>query len=344
MKKLFLIVLIFAGSFNAKAQDAHLSLYDAAPLFLNPAMTGVFDGNWRIHGQYRTQWKAVNYKPYQTGLISFDMPLKKWGIGAQITNFRAGIGNFNALSGSVSLAYTTSIDKSKKHNVSFGIQGGLRQKSVEYQLLSFNNQYSENNGGEFNMDEPTFENFAGQSLITPVANAGFLYFFAKQQSRLNPFLGVSAFNLTEPQESFQDKDNRLPMRFYGHVGTRINITEQFYLIPKVLAMTQEEYWEQTYAVDAGYYLKGADLYLIAGAFFRTVGWPKSVADEASKISEDALVLSIGAKMENITAKVGYDVNISSLSTVSTGRGGFEVSLTYVNQKKKPKTEKICPRL
>lgn len=344
MKNLIVLIAILFSVQVARSQDAHLSMYDAAPLFLNPAMTGVFDGSWRVHGQYRTQWKSVNYKPYQTALISFDMPIRKWGIGAQITNFRAGIGNYNALQGSVSVAYTTSIDKSKKHNISFGLQGGVTQKTLEYQLLSFNNQYTTSNGGTFDMSIPDQENFAGQSLTTPVVNAGFLYFFAKQQSRFNPFIGASVFNLTEPQETFFDQENRLAMRFYGHVGTRINITEALYLIPKVLVLQQEEFWEQTYAVDGGYYLKGGDLYLVAGALFRTVGWPKTVDNVVSNIREDALVVYVGAKMENITAKVGYDVNISSLSTVSTGKGGFEISLTYVHQKKKPQTEKICPRL
>ena len=59
-----LTLLIFASTDKAKAQDAHLSMYDAAPLFLNAGLTGVFDGNWRLHGQYRTQWKSVNYNPY----------------------------------------------------------------------------------------------------------------------------------------------------------------------------------------------------------------------------------------------------------------------------------------
>ena len=244
-------------------------------------------------------------------------------------NFRAGDGNFNVLQGSVSAAYTTAIDRNKSHNISFGIQGGLNQKSVEYQLLSWNNQYTSIGGGSFEETVNSEEAFQGQSLTTPVVNAGLLYFFAKQQSRLNPFIGVSAFNLTEPQETFFDKDNRLPMRFYGHVGTRVNITEQFYLIPKALFMQQEEFQELTFAVDAGYYLKGSDMYLIGGVVYR---------------NEDALILSIGAKMDKFIAKVAYDVNVSTLSNVSSGRGGFEVSFTYMKQKRKPKTEKICPRL
>jgi type IX secretion system PorP/SprF family membrane protein len=343
MRKLLIILSLFVQQFVV-AQDAHLSIYDAAPLYLNPAMTGVFEGDWRVHGQYRTQWRSVNFKPYQTGLISYDMSKNKWGFGAQISNFRAGQGNFNAAQGTVSVAYTTPIDKKKYHNLSFGIQGGLTQKSLEYQLLTYNNQYSTTNGGTFDTGLPTGESFEGQSFVIPNVNAGLLYFFARQQARLNPFVGLSAFNLTTPQETFYDADNRLPIRYYGHFGTRINITELFYIIPKVLVMNQGEYWEQTYAADAGYYMKEADMYLTAGLLFRTVGFPKSVGAESSKISSDAMLITAGAKMENITLRVGYDLNISSLSTVSNGRGGFELSLTYVNQKRKTTNEKICPRI
>lgn len=329
IKKVLFFILLSLSTGPVSAQDAHLSLYDAAPLFLNPAMTGVFEGDWRIHGQYRTQWKAVNHKPYTTALLSFDIPVKKWGFGVQVSNFRAGIGNYNALQGALSIAYTTSMDRKKRHNISFGIQGGVTQKTIEYQLLTFNNQYTTANGGGFDETIYSGEEFAGQSAMIPVVNAGILYFFAKQESRLNPFIGASAFNLTTPKESFFNADNRLPMRYYGHVGTRINFTELFYMIPKVLIMTQGEFWEQTYALDAGYYFKDGDFYLTAGAVLR---------------AEDAMIVSIGAKMENIVAKIGYDINLSSLSTSSSGRGGFEVSLTYINQKKKPRTAKICPRL
>ncbi|MFT5858993.1 MAG: type IX secretion system PorP/SprF family membrane protein [Flavobacteriaceae bacterium] len=329
IRTIILIVLISGISFKGKTQDAHLSLYDAAPLFLNPALTGVFEGTWRLHAQYRTQWKAVNFKPYTNALISFDKPYKKWGFGGQITNFRAGIGNFNAFQGTFSTAYSTSIDKAKRHNISFGIQAGLSQKTIEFGLLSYDNQYTTQNGGGFDQTISSGENFAGTSIIVPVTNAGFLYFFASQQSRLNPFVGFSAFNLITPKETYLGADNRLPIRYYAHVGTRINITEQLYLIPKALMMQQLEFMEQTYAIDAGYYLKGADLYLLGGVVYR---------------NSDAFIITVGAKMDAFIAKVGYDVNVSSLSTVSTGRGGLELSFTYMGQKKKPKTEKICPRL
>ncbi|HZH86489.1 MAG TPA: PorP/SprF family type IX secretion system membrane protein [Brumimicrobium sp.] len=327
---LIILISVIGLSLSIRAQDAHLSMYDAAPLFLNPALTGVVDGDFRFHGQYRTQWKSVNYKPYTSYLLSFDMPFKKWGFGIQLNEFRAGKGNYNSFQGVVSAAYNTAVDKNKNHMFSFGVQGGAVQKSIEYPLLSFNNQYSSANGGYFEESIATGENIDARTIYLPSLNAGFMYYHAKQNSRLNPFIGVSAFNLIKAKESFQGMDNRIPMRFYAHVGTRVNITETFYLIPKFLFMQQDEFSEQSFALEAGYFLKSSELYLLAGIIYR---------------NKDAAVITLGGKLDRFTLKLAYDINMSSLSTASSGRGGFEASLTYVHNKRRNKDfEKICPRL
>ncbi len=327
--KIFIILLGLVQTVHA--QDMHLSLYDASHLTLNPAMTGVFDADFRLHVQYRTQWKAVNFKPYKSMLAAFDMPIKntKWSIGFQLSNFRAGAGNFNTMQGLVSTSYNTALDKMKKHGLTFGVQAGVMQKSLEYQLLSFNNQYSFYNGGYFDQTTPSNESFGAERVWTPVVNAGIMYYYAKQQARFNPFIGVSAFNLLHPKESYFDQDNRLPIRTYVHAGTRINITETIYLIPKVLLQFQKQFMEQTVALDLGYYLKGSDIYLLGGVVHRI---------------KDAMVVNAGIKLQNFILKAGYDINVSRLSTASTGRGGFEIALTYMPKKKDKVNDKICPRL
>ena len=324
----FIVAFAFCTSV-VKAQDFHLSMYDAAPLFLNPAMTGVVDADWRIHGQYRTQWKSVNFKPYTTALISFDAPVKKWGFGGQIINYRAGIGNYNVLQGAGSIGYTVSLDRNKFHNLSFGIQLGITQKSIEIPLHTFDNQYNTIGGGNFDNTLISGESFQSRSILVPVTNGGILYYYSKQQSKLNPFIGASGFNLIEPKESFFESDNTLAFRLYVHAGVRVNITEKLYLIPKVLVMQQTTITEQTFAVDAGMYFENAEMYLLGGVVFR---------------NKDAAIISLGAKKENYILKVGYDINVSSLSGASTGRGGFEISFTYVKKKEDPKNVKICPRL
>lgn len=329
MKKLIILLVSCLYLNAAKTQDFHLSMYDSGPLFLNPALTGVVDGIWRIHLQHRTQWKAVNFKPYNTSLVSFDMPVKKWGFGAQIMNARAGIGNYNALQGIVSAAYTVPLTKNKAHNLSIGVQGGVMQKTVEYGLYTFNNQYVTSNGGGFDNSLTTGESLVSAKEVVPVVNAGVMYYYAKQQSRLNPFIGFSSFNLLEPKETFFNSNNKLPMRHYLHTGVRINLTELIYILPKVLIMQQKNASEQTFACDAGFYFKRAETYLIGGVVYR---------------NKDAAILAIGAKKRNYVAKISYDFNTSTLTPASTGRGGFEVSFTYIKTKDESRETKICPRL
>ena len=328
-----LILLCSVLALNSgKSQDWHLSMYDAAPMFLNPAMTGVVDGQWRVHAQYRNQWSSVNFKPFTTALLSFDVPVGKWGFGGQIINHRAGIGNYNALQGIASAAYTVPLNKKRSHVLSIGVQGGITQKKVEYQLHTFDNQWTTQNGGGFDNGLPNGENFTGQSLVIPELNAGILYYYAQQQSRINPFVGVSAFNLLTPNESWYgdtSDSTKLPMRFYAHAGVRVNITETFYILPKVLWMQQGSFNEITMAADAGFFLKNSEVWLLGGLVFR---------------NRDAFIISIGAKKSNYIAKFSYDTNLSKLAPASNGRGGIELSFTYMHQKKDKKTVKICPQL
>lgn len=329
MKKILFVILLFIGGFNAKAQDWHLSMYDAAPLYLNPAMTGVVDGEWRIHAQYRNQWSSVNFKPFTTGLLSFDMPVGKWGFGGQIVNYRAGIGNYNVLQGLGSAAFTVPVTKNRAHVISFGLQGGVSQKRVEYQLHTFDNQYTTLNGGGFDNGIASGESFSNQAFFIPELNAGFMYYYAKQQSRINPFFGVSAFNLLTPEESWYGVQNKLPMRYYAHAGCRVNLTETIYVLPKVLWMQQQTFNEITFAGDAGFFLKGSEVWILGGLIWR---------------NKDAFIASIGAKKSNFIAKFSYDTNLSQLTAASNGRGGIELSFTYMHQKKDKKTVKICPQL
>lgn len=331
MKKqiiLFYSVLLM-GSGALKAQDFHLSMYDAAPMFLNPALTGVVDANFRVHAQYRNQWRSVAFKPYNTALISLDAPKGKWGFGGQIMNMRAGIGNYNVLQGLLSASYAVSLDKNRFNNISFGLQAGATQKRIEAGLYTFDNQYSNQNGGSFDNSLPNGESFNRQSFVTPQLNAGFMYFNSKQQTRLNPFLGYSVFNLSNPKETYYNTTNRLPIRHYVHAGVRINVTELFYVLPKVLIMQQKNASEQIYSVDVGYFFKEQEFYLLGGVNYRV---------------KDASVFYVGARKNNYIAKIGYDANVSSLKDVSKYRGAFEISFTYLAKKSKSKEVRHCPRL
>lgn len=328
VRKELLAGLLFLPSVIV-AQDFQLSQYDAPPMFLNPAMTGMFDGHYRVHAHYRTQWAAVASKPFTTAGVSFDMPVKKFGIGAQVFNYSAGAGRYNVTSALLSFGYDLVFDKDNNHHLALGLQAGMLQKSIDVSTLTFANQYSGLNGGTFNASASSGETFSSASFAMEDINAGFLYYYAKASSRLNPFVGYSVSHLTQPTESFFGASNRLPSRSYLHGGLKINVNEKLQLLPKFLYMTQKNVSSTTATLLFHYFLKDSDTYLIFGPTYRT---------------NDAAILELGLKKGNYLARVSYDVNTSGLKAVSASRGGFEISLTYTARRSKPNPLANCPRL
>lgn len=329
MKKVYLILLISLLAVSGKSQDFHLSQYDAAALNVNPGMTGVFKGEYRIHGHYRNQWLAVATKPFTTGLIAFDANKGKWGYGAQIANFRAGTGGYNVISLMPSLAFKLVFGKQRFSFISIGAQVGAFQKSINSSSLTFANQYVKTNGGEFNTSLSTNENFGNNGIYNLDVNAGAMYYYANPMSMINPFGGVSFFHLNNPSESFLGETNKLKIRTEAILGARIAVTPTISVMPKVFFQFQEEATELTYAAQGQFYLSNYDLFLLGGVTYRNM---------------DAAIIELGAKYGSFIGRMSYDINTSSLNDVSRGRGGSEFSLTYIFSTPNPNPVPTCPRL
>lgn len=329
MKRLFVIASVLFGSVAIHAQDYHLTHYDAAKIYLNPAMTGMFDGYYRIHANYRNQWSAVSRNPFQTAALAFDMPVKRYGWGAQLMNSRAGIGNFNELSLTVSAAYDLQCDKQNIHHVAFGMSVTGVQKSVDMGRLTWNNQYVPSS----NSFDPTVQSGEASGAIEKdynmMINAGLLYYYAKENSRINPFVGFSASNLNQPNESFFGYTSKLPIHYILHTGARIGITGRLVLNPRVLYMMQANDREFTYGLLANIYLPNQDAYLIAGPTIR---------------NKDAAIMELGLKLGQFTYRLSYDVNISTLKPATNNRGGIEFSVIYIAKRRVPVVAPNCPRL
>src|SRR3546814_14835028 len=68
----FLITALLGGvAHGAFAQDPHLSQYYSSPLFLNQALTGMFNGDFRLSGNQKTQWGSIP-TPSRPSVASLD--------------------------------------------------------------------------------------------------------------------------------------------------------------------------------------------------------------------------------------------------------------------------------
>jgi type IX secretion system PorP/SprF family membrane protein len=221
------------------------------------------------------------------------------------------------------------------------VQGGGFQKSVNYTLLTFNSQYVQTGGGMFDTNLDNGETFASSSVLIGDVNAGLLYYYGKDGARINPFIGGAVSHINQPKETFFGADNRLPMKILGHAGLKINLTERVQILAKGLYMTQKEAQEMTFSGMGNFYFKDQDTYIIAGG---TVRVANSVVSDIDIKNLDAMIMELGIKWKKIIYRISYDVNISTLKPNTNGRGGLEMSLTYIPIKYNPNPVKTCPRL
>ena len=314
------------------AQDFHLSQYEAFPIYFNPAMTGLFEGDQRVSVHYRDQWRRVATRPFVSGAFSFDMPLKKvknFSIGGFILNNTAGAGNYNNLNALISTGYDIKF-KNPDHRLSIGAQGGIIHKSLNVGKLLFGEQFALVEGGA--IADPSLgngENYSNQSIFMPSVNTGLIYFYSNDASKFNPFIGVSSFNLTEPNESFFGATNKLPRRYLIHGGTKYNISPKFQMAANVMGMLQTNAKELTVSVLGYYYFKDSDTYLMFGNTFR---------------SQDVVMAHFGMKYKDFAYRLSYDLNTSSLAPITRGQGALELSVVYILKKIDPNPIKSCPRL
>ena len=73
-KKYNLLLLLLLTAQFATAQDINFSQFYELPLLRNPALAGIFSGDYRVTAAFRNQWQSVTV-PYRT--IALGMEYKK---------------------------------------------------------------------------------------------------------------------------------------------------------------------------------------------------------------------------------------------------------------------------
>ncbi|HQW57244.1 MAG TPA: type IX secretion system membrane protein PorP/SprF, partial [Saprospiraceae bacterium] len=63
----------FIFTLQLTAQERYLTQFYAAPLIMDPSLTGNFDGNYRISMAYRDQWFRNLENPFSTFALSVDL-------------------------------------------------------------------------------------------------------------------------------------------------------------------------------------------------------------------------------------------------------------------------------
>ena len=92
----FTAFVVMASIHQSVAQtDPHFTQNYTYPMYINPAMTGGSDGDYRASAIYRSQWGSIS-NPYRTTGLSIDTRTNKnISLGLNLLNQSAGDGGFN---------------------------------------------------------------------------------------------------------------------------------------------------------------------------------------------------------------------------------------------------------
>lgn len=324
-----------AGCFRGvlHAQDLHFSQFNHQPLHLNPALAGVFAGDQRFSGIYRSQWTSVPV-PYLTFSGGFDqkVSLRKLqeteiGIGLLFNYDQAGDANMSWTQIGFNVAGIQQL--SDQIVLSAGAQFQVGQRAFQPQQLFFDEQY---NGDTFDPTLPTFENFLQTAAGYSDLSAGLNLLYQASGSRHTVSAGFSMRHL-----------NRPVIRFYNLPGLPLAPTSATYLVS---AFQIHDKFDLT--VHAAGQFQGPYREILTGSGIRyhlmqAPGNWVVLGVGASVRFGDALIAQSEIHFQQWRIGLSYDVNTSRLKAASARRGGPEISLQYIIQKAQPPdTFKVCP--
>ena len=340
---LLLLVLLYQSGFrnpdSASAQDIHFSQYYETSVLRNPALTGIFNEDFKAGAVYRSQWNTLG-NPYQTTAVSAE---GRFAINRDATDYltvsamffsdKAGRAALKTTGIYPSINYNKSLSDPHNSYLSAGFTAGFLQRSFDLTKLTFDHNYQ---GG-------TFVASAGAGEALPVAKlthwdlgAGVSFNSGLgENNSIIYFLGLSAYHFTQPRATFAEAGEVL------NLATRWNASLGVHA-------TLNDVWSMQ--VHGNYAFQGTYREMMIGGLLR---WARPDASNQRNFAvnggvfyrlDDAIVPTIKLEYKRETLGISYDVNISPLKAVTGMRGGLELTATFSGFYSPNYDDKrLCPR-
>lgn len=329
----FVMLLVVVFSKATIAQDIHFSQFTETPLYRNPALAGIVHGDVRVQSVFRSQWNSVA-NAYKTASLNAEYKMKVGNLNDYLT---AGVQLFHDKAGTIQLTstqvlpvvnYHKSISSVRNAYLSIGFMGGVVQRRFNRAKMTTNSQYEGRGDGE-PLTKARYSYLDGSAGMSLNVNFG-------EKPENNLVVGAAYHHFNRPRNSFFVANNIiLQPKYVFSAGVKFGITEMTTLTLEADHMRQATYQEflggVLYGLKLGSDYDRPDYILHGGAFLR---W------------NDALIPTIRLDYNPFSFALSYDINISKLSSSTYGRGGFELSVSYVgflNRDNSSIHAVLCPR-
>ena len=328
---MYVFVLI---AIQSKAQDPNFSQFFSSPLNINPALTANINADWRAIANFRNQWIGPA-SPYVTGTLSYDKKMFKnnfaWkeegnilGLGGMLMYDRAMGGVVKSTYASANISYRVKLTSGEtKHMFGAGFGAIYGHRRIDFNGIDFEEQFT---GYGFNTNLPTGETSLSKMKPYFSVSSGLLYSISTPNSNFD--IGVSAFHLNKPKQTFLKDDNQyLPIRKVLHANFETFLNESVVLSLNGVYQRQETAKYFSVGGALGYYLPdNADFMLNAGLWY----W-----------SKNAFVPYAGIAYQDYQFGLSYDVTANKLNQAADKPNTWELSL-IVRGRNKPSYVIPCP--
>lgn len=341
-RRIFTFVLLFSV-LSLRAQDIHFSQFGNAPLNLSPALAGVFGGDLRFVGNYRSQWRSVPV-PYTTYSASVENKVyvarkryDKFVTASLLLNYdKQGDLALKSLQIGIPIALTLPVGKSNYLTV--GATPMFGQRSFDAAEVTFGEQYID---GMFDPNASISEDLSVTNLQYFDLSAGANFRMQSPKKRTRVDLGGAMHHINRPSHDFwaSSTTGGEEVRLYNKLTLYglglFQISEKFDFLAQGLYQKQGEYSEIVYGGGLRMHLRKdryKELSLQIG-----VDWRHRY--------NNALVprLEVFINTWTIGATFDWDAFSRAGQLISERRGGPELSVIYRFYKVKPLPKfKSCP--
>lgn len=326
------VIFYFLTAQSLSAQDIHLSQYHFDRLQVNPALTGMFNGEWQVAALHKQQYFSVPVD-YLTFSGSYDTKLRKrqnpggfFSVGVLFNYDKSGDAKLSLGTLAVNGSYTLKLTNGIFVGLGAYVGGGQRSFS-NGPNLEWDNQW---NGTMFDPTLSSGETFSKTSFtFLDLGGGANIRLQGKDRTKLD--LGVGAFHLNEPDYGFYDNSGiNLPVRYSFHALGILKLVLPLDLYANGLYQDQGPYEETV--------VGGGIILHISTKKAREVELHLGVATRL----EDALIPMIALSYDGWKGGFSYDINTSPFEAATDNKGGPEFFLTYTFKKLWPfEQTKVC---
>mgnify|MGYP005843914627 FL=1 len=342
MKQYLFLLATLATASISFAQDQHFTQFYASPLTLNPALSGAFDGRYRLSSIYRDQWRNVLDNPYITmgGAIDMRFGLNTrrkrsndaFGAGVQFFSDRVPSIEFATNQIMLSGAFHKALNKAGNQFLSGGAQVGIGQRNINYERINFADQFNGTDG----FTDPTREILPENNFSYGDLSIGLNYTYAPKRA-VGVFIGGAIHHINEPELSFFinrgrregvqfESTNRLLRKYTGHFALQIPMGERVQLLPRALVYAQGAHVAANVGSNIRFLLSE-----FGGTAMHIGGWARPVRNQDRTFAMDAAVVMLGLEVNNFLIGFSYDANLGYLNNLNRRQGAFEISIALLGQ-------------